>query len=106
MTKELFFVFPRDIQRHLPAFSIILFSYNQSITNIKSDITHNKILELTLRMLLANNIENCLQLPDSFKDITNHDRKLQILMVESFKIANNLSPAIMGKFSDYYGLLL
>ena len=57
-------------------------------------------------MLLANNIENCLQLPDSFKDITNHDRKLQILMVESFKIANNLSPAIMGKFSDYYGLLL
>ena len=56
-------------------------------------------------MLLANNIENCLQLPDSFKDITNHDQKLQILMVESFKIANNLSPAIMGKSlitMDYY----
>ena len=77
----------------------------QSITNIKSDITHYKILELTLRMLLYNNMENFLQLPDSFKDITNHDRKLQILMVESFKIANNLSPAIMGKSlitMDYY----
>ena len=77
----------------------------QPITNIKSDITHYKILELTLRMLLYNNMENFLQLPDSFKDITNHDRKLQILMVESFKIANNLSPSIMGKFRPVSSML-
>ena len=55
----------------------------------------NKIHEWALRLILNNHTSDFDTLLQNNNDICNHHRNIQTLMVEIYKIKNNLNPPIM-----------
>jgi len=61
----------------------------------KSNNLINKIHERALRIILGDDINDFEILLQNNKDIRNHHRNIQTLMIEIFKIKNELAPPIM-----------
>ena len=55
----------------------------------------NKIQERALRLVYNDNTSNLNELLEIDKSVTVHERNLQVLVTEIYKIENNLSPGIM-----------
>ena len=55
----------------------------------------NKIHERTLRLILNDHTSNTDTLLQNNNDTCNHHRNIQTLMVEIYKIKNNLNPPVM-----------
>ena len=55
----------------------------------------NKIHEHLLRIILDDEISSFADMLGKNIDITNHQRNIQVLVTEPFKIMNNLAPPIM-----------
>ena len=58
----------------------------------------NKIQEISLRLITNSKISTFEHLLQANNEITTHQRNLQVLMVEVFKIINGFAPPIMEDF--------
>ena len=56
----------------------------------------NKIQERALRLVYNDNKSNLKELLEKDKSVTIHERNIQVLATEMYKIENSLSPEIMG----------
>ena len=57
-----------------------------------------KLNERSLRIVSGDNHSSFKSLLSKYKEITIHQRNMQVLMTETYKIINALSPPIMEKF--------
>ena len=64
----------------------------------KSNNLINRIHERSIRIVSSDNESNFENLLEKNKEITIHQRNLQILMIEVFKIINGYAPPIMDNF--------
>ena len=64
----------------------------------KSNNLINKVRERSLRIVSGDNYSIFKRLLSIYKEITIHQRNLQELMTETFKIINGISPPIMNFF--------
>lgn len=58
------------------------------------DILLQKVHECLQRVMLDDGIRSCTDMLDENLDITNHQCKIQILMMELFETMNNSAPLI------------
>ena len=58
----------------------------------------NKVHERSLRIVSSDNHSSSKSLLSKYKEITIHQRNLLVLMTETYKIINGISPPIMEKF--------
>ena len=61
----------------------------------------NKVHERSLRIVSSDNHSSFKSLLSKYKEITIHQRNLLVLMTETYKIINGISPPIMEKKSYY-----
>ena len=64
----------------------------------KSNKLINRIHERSIRIVSSDNESSFENLLEKHKEITIHQRNLQILMIEVFKIINGCAPPIMDNF--------
>ena len=68
----------------------------------------NKVDKRALRVILGDDLSDFETLLQNNKDICNHRKNIQILMIEMFKIKNELAPSIMDSMferrNEYYSL--
>ena len=64
----------------------------------KSNNLINKLNERSLRLVSGDNHSSFKSLLSKYKEITIHQRNMQVLMTETYKIINALSPPIMENF--------
>ena len=62
----------------------------------------NKIHERALRLLYQNKNLSFSELLELDNTVTIHQRSLQVLVTEIFKVKNNLSPEIMKQVFDFH----
>ena len=67
----------------------------------KSNNLINKVHERSLRIVSGDNHSSFKSLLSKCKEITIHQRNLQVLMTETYKIINGISPPIMEIFLYY-----
>ena len=58
----------------------------------------NRIHERSIRIVSGNNESNFENLLEKNKEVTTHQRNLQLLMIEVYKIINGYAPPIMDNF--------
>ena len=60
----------------------------------------NKIHERALQLILNDHTSDFVTLLQNNKDTCNHHKNIQTLMIEIYKIKNNLNPPIMDNMSE------
>ena len=60
----------------------------------------NRVHERALRVILGDNLSEFESLLQSNKGICSHHKNIQSLMVEMFKVKNELAPPIMGSMFE------
>ena len=65
----------------------------------KSNNLNNKVHEKSLRIVSGDNHSSFKSLLSKYKEIAIHQRNLQVLMTETYKIINGMSLPIMEKIS-------
>ena len=61
----------------------------------------NRIHERSIRIISGNNVSTFENLLEEHKEITIHQRNLQVLMTEVYKIINGYAPPIMENFFKF-----
>ena len=64
----------------------------------KSNNLINKVRESSLGIVSSDNHSSLKSLLNKYKEITIHQKNLQVLMAETYKIINGISPPIMENF--------
>ena len=64
----------------------------------KSNNLINKVHESSLGTVSSDNHSSLKSLLNKYKEITIHQKNLQVLMAETYKIINGISPPIMENF--------
>ena len=88
----------------MKAFIISQFNYRPLIWMFHNRALNNrinKIHERTLRLVYQNKNLSFSELLELDSAVTIHERNLQVLVTEIFKVKNNLSPEIMKQVSDF-----
>ena len=88
----------------MKAFAISQFNYCPLIWmfhNRALNIKINKIHKRLLRLVYQNKNQSFSELLELDNAVTIHQRKLQVLVTEIFKVKNNLSPEIMKQVFDF-----